>query len=87
LVTVSTHGRIGQSYNISGENERSNLEVVTTICSLIDEIAPDSIMTPRRRLIRFVADRPGHDKRYANTNWWQSIRAGIGRGERMGSVA
>jgi dTDP-glucose 4,6-dehydratase len=118
LATVATHGRIGQSYNIGGGNERSNLEVVTTICNLIDEIAPDPTMGPRRRLIRFVADRPGHDKRYAmdatkikhelgfmpretfetglyktvrwyldNTNWWQSIRAGIGRGERMGSVA
>jgi dTDP-glucose 4,6-dehydratase len=65
LVTVAAHGRIGQSYNIGGGNERSNLEVVTTICNLIDEIVPDPIMAPRRRLIRFIADRPGHDKRYA----------------------
>jgi dTDP-glucose 4,6-dehydratase len=65
LATVAAHGRIGQSYNIGGGNERSNLEVVTAICGLIDEIAPDATMGPRRRLIRFIADRPGHDKRYA----------------------
>jgi dTDP-glucose 4,6-dehydratase len=65
LATVAAHGRIGQSYNIGGWSERSNLEVVTTVCRLIDEIVPDPAMGPRRRLIRFVADRPGHDKRYA----------------------
>jgi dTDP-glucose 4,6-dehydratase len=118
LVAVAEKGRIGETYNIGGWNERTNLEVVTAICALIDEIAPDPSIGSRRTLIRFVADRPGHDQRYAidatklkselgfvptetfetglaktvcwyrdNPTWWQRIRSGIYRGERLGSIA
>jgi dTDP-glucose 4,6-dehydratase len=64
LTSVLEHGQIGQTYNVGGRNERSNLHVVETICDLLDAIAPDA-EGPHRRLIRFVADRPGHDRRYA----------------------
>ena len=50
---------------VGGWNERSNLQVVEAICGLVDEIAPDAKIGPRAKLITFVADRPGHDKRYA----------------------
>ncbi len=63
LRLVLDQGRIGQSYNIGGGSERSNLAVVCTLCALLDEMHP--IGAPRARLITFVADRPGHDKRYA----------------------
>jgi dTDP-glucose 4,6-dehydratase len=65
LLNVLQHGRIGQTYNIGGENERSNLDVVETICALLDELLPQSDFRPHRNLIRFVTDRPGHDARYA----------------------
>ena len=55
----------GRTYNIGGRNERTNLEVVQTICDLVDEAAPPLGSGPRRGLITFVADRPGHDRRYA----------------------
>lgn len=64
LAMVLTRGRLGQSYNIGGRNERSNLAVVETIADLLDEAKP-SAGGPRRRLITFVGDRPGHDLRYA----------------------
>ena len=55
----------GSTYGIGGNAERRNLEVVETICDIIDEIAPNPAIGERRKLIRFVADRPGHDFRYA----------------------
>ncbi|MFZ0744172.1 MAG: dTDP-glucose 4,6-dehydratase [Terracidiphilus sp.] len=58
-------GQPGRSYNIGGNCERTNLQVVTAICDLVDEICPDESIGPRRNLITFVADRPGHDRRYA----------------------
>jgi dTDP-glucose 4,6-dehydratase len=64
LFTVLTRGRIGETYNIGGRSERSNLEVVRAICDLVDRLAPDG-NGPRRDLIEFVTDRPGHDLRYA----------------------
>ena len=64
LRLVLERGVAGESYNIGGNNERSNLAVVETICDLLDEMAP-SPDGPRRRLITFVTDRPGHDQRYA----------------------
>lgn len=64
LMLVLEHGRVGETYNVGGQNERTNLEVVETICSLLDDLAP-STNGPRRHLISFVADRPGHDRRYA----------------------
>jgi dTDP-glucose 4,6-dehydratase len=63
--TVLERGRIGETYNIGGGNQRSNLAVVETVCSLLDELRPDSPHVPHRQLIRFVQDRPGHDRRYA----------------------
>ncbi|PNQ96581.1 dTDP-glucose 4,6-dehydratase (plasmid) [Azospirillum argentinense] len=63
LRLVLDKGVIGESYNIGGYNERTNLDVVRTICALLDEMAPAG--APHDRLITFVADRPGHDKRYA----------------------
>lgn len=64
LRLVFDRGRVGESYNIGGNNERTNLAVVEEICRLLDEMAP-SPDGPRRRLITFVTDRPGHDRRYA----------------------
>ena len=65
LALIAESGRIGESYNVGGSAERSNLEVVKAICALMDELVPDSAIGPRESLIRFVADRPGHDQRYA----------------------
>jgi dTDP-glucose 4,6-dehydratase len=58
-------GRVGESYNIGGDGERRNLEVVETICDLVDELAPGRRRDARRALITYVQDRPGHDLRYA----------------------
>jgi dTDP-glucose 4,6-dehydratase len=65
LALIAEKGRIGESYNVGGSAERSNLQVVEAICGLMDELAPDAGIGPRRGLITFVADRPGHDQRYA----------------------
>jgi dTDP-glucose 4,6-dehydratase len=64
LTLVLEHGQIGETYNVGGRNERTNLHVVETICDLLDQIAP-STAGSRRGLMTFVADRPGHDHRYA----------------------
>jgi dTDP-glucose 4,6-dehydratase len=63
--TVLERGRVGETYNIGGNSERKNLDVVTTICDLVDELRPNAAIGPRRKLISFVTDRPGHDLRYA----------------------
>jgi len=63
--TVLERGRVGETYNVGGGNQRSNLEVVTTLCALLDELRPNSPFAPHNQLIRFVTDRPGHDRRYA----------------------
>jgi dTDP-glucose 4,6-dehydratase len=63
LVTLLDHGRVGEKYNFGGDSERTNLRVVESICDILDRIAP--AQRPRRSLITFVADRPGHDHRYA----------------------
>ena len=65
LELIVRTGRVGETYNVGGRNERRNLEVVTTICDLLDELAPDAAIGERRKLITFVPDRPGHDRRYA----------------------
>jgi dTDP-glucose 4,6-dehydratase len=65
LRLVLAKGRAGETYNIGGLNEKTNLEVVHTLCSLMDELAPHSPYAPHQSLINFVADRPGHDQRYA----------------------
>jgi len=64
LSLVLECGRVGETYNVGGGNERSNLHVVELICDLLDELSPWAEGS-RRRLISFVADRPGHDRRYA----------------------
>jgi dTDP-glucose 4,6-dehydratase len=63
--TVLERGRLGETYNIGGNSERNNLHVVKTICALLDELRPLSQGNSRSSLIRFVEDRPGHDRRYA----------------------
>ncbi|TDT01960.1 dTDP-glucose 4,6-dehydratase [Erwinia rhapontici] len=63
LYTVVTAGQIGETYNIGGHNEKQNLEVVQTICDLLDEMVPKA--SRYREQITYVADRPGHDRRYA----------------------
>jgi dTDP-glucose 4,6-dehydratase len=65
LLLVAERGKLGESYNIGGHNERTNLEVVHAVCAILDEVAPDARIGPRETLITFVADRPGHDLRYA----------------------
>jgi dTDP-glucose 4,6-dehydratase len=116
LLLIAERGQVGESYNVGGHNEKTNLEVVRTICAILDEIAPDARNGSRERLITFVKDRPGHDHRYAidpakigrdlswrpqetfetglaktvrwyldNPSWWQRIRSGVYRGERLGA--
>ena len=113
LLAVVERGRLGESYNVGGNCERTNLTVVETIADLLDEMVPTA--ATRRGLIKFVTDRPGHDQRYAidagkierelgwrprhdfeqglrktvawyleNRKWWQDIRSGAYRGERLG---
>jgi len=65
LVKVVTEGKPGETYNIGGHNEKQNIEVVKTICSVLDELRPRSGGSRYDDLITFVADRPGHDMRYA----------------------
>lgn len=63
LFLILTNGRLGETYNVGGRNERTNLEVVHAICDTLDEFQPSG--KSRRELIEFVTDRPGHDHRYA----------------------
>jgi dTDP-glucose 4,6-dehydratase len=115
LLLVAEQGRVGESYNIGGHNERTNISVVKSICRLLDELAPDTTIGARETLIAFVTDRPGHDARYAidaakiarelgwtprhsfdsglrqtvqwyldNRTWWERVRSGVYRGERLG---
>lgn len=79
LLTVLGQGQLGRSYNIGGENEATNLEIVRQICALMDEMHPEG--GPHEQLITFVTDRPGHDLRYAidptrireELNWRPSV--------------
>ncbi len=63
--TALEKGRPGQTYNIGGNSERANIDVVMAICDLVDELRPEPDGSQRRRLITYVQDRPGHDRRYA----------------------
>jgi dTDP-glucose 4,6-dehydratase len=65
LRLVIERGRVGETYNIGGECEKTNLEVVETVCEVLDEVAPLADGRRHRDLITFVTDRPGHDLRYA----------------------
>ena len=62
---VLSRGRIGETYNIGGRNQKTNLEVVTTICDILDETRPRRDGTSHTSLITHIKDRPGHDRRYA----------------------
>lgn len=115
LLLVLERGRPGATYLIGANAERRNLDVVLHICRLLDELSPDSRIGPRSRLVEFVADRPGHDLRYAidasrtkqelgwtprqtfdgglaktvawyleKRTWWERVRSGAYRGERLG---
>jgi dTDP-glucose 4,6-dehydratase len=65
LATILARGAIGETYNVGGNEERRNIDVVEAICDLVDEMAPEPSSGCRRDLITFVDDRPGHDERYA----------------------
>ncbi|WP_274852037.1 GDP-mannose 4,6-dehydratase, partial [Serratia marcescens] len=67
LYKVVTEGKVGETYNIGGHNERKNIDVVQTICRLLDELVPNKPgnLSRYEELITFVTDRPGHDMRYA----------------------
>jgi dTDP-glucose 4,6-dehydratase len=115
LTTIVERGKPGATYCVGGRAERPNIAVVRGICAALDRLRPDH--APHDRLIRFVADRPGHDRRYAidcskletelgwsqrygfedglaatvawyldNAAWWQPIRSGRYRGERLGLI-
>jgi dTDP-glucose 4,6-dehydratase len=115
LVMIANRGRSGESYSVGGNSERTNIDVVRMICSLMDEMAPNRAHGKHESLIQFVADRPGHDHRYAidaskirnelgwapretfesglartvrwyldNRAWWERVRSGVYRGERLG---
>jgi dTDP-glucose 4,6-dehydratase len=63
LDLIAERGRVGETYNVGGRNERRNIDVVRRICSVLDDLVPAN--RPREELIQFVTDRPGHDARYA----------------------
>ncbi len=65
LTLVLRKGRPGETYNVGGDSERRNIDVVLGICRLLDEMLPNSTTRPHEKLIQFVTDRPGHDARYA----------------------
>jgi dTDP-glucose 4,6-dehydratase len=65
LRAVLERGRVGETYNVGGGNQRTNLEVVKTLCGLLDELVPQSGFAPHNSLVKYVTDRPGHDRRYA----------------------
>ena len=65
LATILARGAIGETYNVGGNEERRNIDVVEAICDLVDEMASEPGAGSRRDLITFVDDRPGHDERYA----------------------
>jgi dTDP-glucose 4,6-dehydratase len=62
---VLAKGREGETYNVGGNNEKINLEIVETICAILDELRPDDPVVPHKKLVTYVKDRPGHDRRYA----------------------
>ena len=86
---VLIKGRVGETYNIGGGNQPTNLELVKRICGILDEIVPDSPHVPHENLIKFVKDRPGHDFRYdmdynkitADLGWEPAVDLETGLGE------
>ena len=76
LIQVLERGKVGETYNVSAGVQNTNLELVETICALLDAMVPASPWAPHRDLIAFVEDRPGHDRRYAMDS--QKIRSELG---------
>ena len=76
ILAVLQRGRIGETYNIGGDTQPTNLEIVRVVCSLVDELAPGSPHAPHASLMQSVPDRPGHDRRYAMDT--RKIRAKLG---------
>lgn len=64
ILRIIKNGRIGETYCVGGDNQPPNIEIVKTICQIMDELQADSPYTPHEKLITYVADRPGHDRRY-----------------------
>lgn len=64
ILAVLEYGKIGETYNIGGDNQPYNIEIVTAICKILDELLPNSPYLPHENLITYVTDRPGHDRRY-----------------------
>ena len=65
LYQIMTRGRLGEKYNVGGASEWRNIDLVTEICSILDEARPNAVHRPHKNLITYVTDRPGHDERYA----------------------
>ncbi len=65
LRKVLAQGTVGETYNIGGSSEKRNLDIVESVCAILDELRPRDPVSPHRKLITFVKDRPGHDRRYA----------------------
>jgi dTDP-glucose 4,6-dehydratase len=65
IIMVLERGRVGETYNVGGNNELANVEVVRILCALLDRLVPNSPFVPHASLLTFVEDRPGHDRRYA----------------------
>jgi dTDP-glucose 4,6-dehydratase len=63
--TVLERGRVGETYNVGGRSEKTNLEIIGAVCQLLDELRPHDPVMPHSKLVTFVKDRPGHDRRYA----------------------
>jgi dTDP-glucose 4,6-dehydratase len=115
LILVAKRGVVGESYNVGGNNEWRNIDVVNAICDIMNEFLPRN--DSYRDLIQYVSDRPGHDLRYAidsqkiqrelgwkpneqfetglrktvkwyldNKDWWEAVRSGSYRGERLGII-
>ena len=76
LYNVLSEGLPGETYNISANAERSNIDIVTRICQLLDDLRPNDLVVPHARLITYVSDRPGHDLRYAMRS--DKVRAELG---------
>ncbi len=65
ILAVLRYGRIGEVYNVGGDNQPANIEIVNTLCEILDELLPTSPHVPHSQLVQYVTDRPGHDRRYA----------------------
>jgi dTDP-glucose 4,6-dehydratase len=63
--TVLAKGTVGETYNIGGGSEKKNIEIISAICELLDKLRPNDPVVPHSKLVTFVKDRPGHDRRYA----------------------